>query len=74
MTRKDYDALRNLESPRQQEWEINQNISNEGIREAISSTSNFKAWSPNGIPMEFFKALIRCKDDSEESSENNSNY
>jgi len=27
---------------------------------------------PDGIPMEFFKALISGKNDSEESSENNS--
>jgi len=38
-----------------------------------SSTPNFKACGPDGIPMEFFKALIPCKDDSEGSSDNNSN-
>jgi hypothetical protein len=55
-----------LGSPRQQERDINQGISDEEISEAISSTPNFKACSPNGIPMEFFKALIPCKYDSEE--------
>jgi len=38
-----------------------------------SSTPNFKPCGPDGIPMEFFKALIPCKDDSEGSSDNNSN-
>ena len=70
---KDSDALRNLGSPRQQEWDINQGISDEEISEAISSTPIFKACGPDGIPMEFFKTLIPCKDDSEESSDNNSN-
>jgi hypothetical protein len=37
---------------------INQGMSGEEIRKAISSTPNFKACGPNGIPMEFFKALI----------------
>jgi len=31
----------------------------------------FKACGPNGIPMEFFNALIPGKDDSEKSWENN---
>jgi len=70
---KDSDALRNLGRPRQQEWDINQGISDEEICKAISSTPNFKACGPDGIPMEFFKALIPCKDDSEGSSDNNSN-
>jgi len=39
----------------------------------MNSTPNFKACGPNGIPMEYFKALIPYKDNSEESSENNSN-
>ena len=59
--------------PRQQEWDINQGISDEEISKAISSTPNFKACDPDGIPMEFFKALIPCKDGSEGSSDNNSN-
>jgi len=46
---------------RQQEWEINQDISNEEISYAISSTPNFKACDPDGIMMEFFKALIPGK-------------
>jgi len=41
------------------------------MSEVISSTPNFKACGPDGISMEFFKALIPAKDDSEESSENN---
>jgi len=69
---KDSDALRNLGRPRQQEWNISQGISDEEISEAISSTPNFKACGPDGIPMEFFKVLIPCKDDSEGSSDNNS--
>ena len=60
-------------SPRQQKWEINQDISDEEISEAISCTSNFKARGPDGILMEFFKASISCKDDSEVSNENNFN-
>jgi len=37
------------------EWDINQGIS---IREAISSSPNYKASGPDGIPIEFYKALI----------------
>jgi len=48
--------------------------SDEEISEAISSTPNFKTCVPDGIPIEFFKALIPRKDDSEESSENNRKY
>ena len=70
---KDSDTLRNLGIPRQQEWEINQGISDIEISKAISSIPDFKACDPEGIPMEFFKALIPCKNDSEESRENNSN-
>ena len=55
---KDSGALRNLGSPRQQEWNINQGIRDEEISETISSTLNFKACGPDGIPMEFFKVLI----------------
>jgi len=47
-----------LGSPRQQEWNINQGIRDEEISETISSTLNFKACGPDGIPMEFFKVLI----------------
>jgi len=62
-----------LRSPRQQEWDINQGINDEEICEIISSTPNFKAHGPGDIPMEFFKALILGKDDSDDSCENNSN-
>ena len=48
---KDSDALRNLGRPRQQEWNISQGISDEEISEAISSTPNFKACGPDGIPI-----------------------
>ena len=61
-----------MENPRKQKWEINQDIREEEISEVISSTFNFKACNPDGIPMEFFKALIPGKDDLEESSENDS--
>ena len=68
---KDSNVLRNLGSPRQQERNINQDISDEEINKAISSIPNCKAYGPDEIPMEFFKALIPGKNDSEESSENN---
>jgi len=48
---------------RQQEWEINQDISDEEISEAISSTPNFKACGSDDIPMKFIKVLISGKDD-----------
>ena len=66
---KDSNVLRNFGNPRHQEWEINQGISDEEIREANSYTPNFKACGPDGIPMEFFKAMIPDKNDSEESYE-----
>jgi len=53
-----------LGSLRKQERDINQGISDEENCEAISSTPNFKACGPDGIPMEFFKALIPSKSDS----------
>jgi len=53
--------------------EINQDTSDEEINEAISSSPNFKACGPDGIPKEFFKSLISGKNDSNKSSENNSN-
>ncbi|KAG4090535.1 hypothetical protein H8356DRAFT_1336441 [Neocallimastix lanati (nom. inval.)] len=55
---RDFNSLRNLRNPRQQEWEFNQDINDEKISKAISSTPNFKL-------------LIPGKNDSEESSENN---
>jgi len=51
------DALRNLGSPRQQEWDINQDIKDEEISKAISSTPNYKACGSDGIPMEFCKSF-----------------
>ena len=63
---KDSYVLWNFGNSRQQELEINKNISYEEIREVISSSPNFKACGSNGISMKFFKALIPCKDDSEE--------
>jgi len=69
---KDFDTPKNLENPRPQEWEINQDKNNEEICKEISSTPNFKDYGP-GIPVEFFKVLIPSKDDSEESSKNNKN-
>jgi len=70
---KDSNELRNFGNPRHQEWEINHDNIDEEISEIISSTPKFKVCSPDGIPIEFFKALNPCKDDSEESCENNSN-
>jgi len=68
---KNSNALKNLGNPRQQEWEINKEISDEEISEAIFSTPNFKVCGLDGISMKFFKALITDKGDSEESSEIN---
>ena len=48
---------------RDNEWDINQDISADEIRSAISSTPNFKASGPDDIPIEFFKALISNNDD-----------
>jgi len=48
---------------RDNEWDINQDISADEIRSAISSTPNFKASGPDDIPIEFFKALISDNDD-----------
>ena len=47
-------------------------MKDEEISEAISSIPNFKVCDPDGIPMEFFKVMTPGKDNSEESSENNS--
>jgi len=43
-----------LGNPWQQEWEINQDISDDEINMVISTIPNFKACGPDGIPMEFF--------------------
>ena len=43
---------------RHNEWDINQDISIEEIKEAILATPNYKASGPDGIPIEFYIALI----------------
>ena len=40
------------------EWDINQEISKEEIKEAILSTPNYKASGPDNIPIEFYKAML----------------
>ena len=50
------------------EWDINQDISADEIRSAISSTPNFKASGPDDIPIEFFKALISDYDDNDDTN------
>jgi hypothetical protein len=52
---------------------LTKGINDEEISEVISSISNFKACSSDGIPTELFKVLIPGKDDLEKSSKNNSN-
>jgi len=47
----------NFGSPRQNNRYINQHINDLEINEANLSTSTFKACGPDGIPLEFFKAL-----------------
>ena len=39
---------------RHNEWDINQDISIEEIKEAILATPNYKALGPDGIPIEFY--------------------
>ena len=48
------------------EWNINQEISKEEIKEAILSTPNYKASGPDNIPIEFYKAML--PDDTSDSS------
>ena len=56
------------------EWDINQEISKEEIITAIRSTPNYKASGPDGIPIEFFKAMIpQDTSESSDSSESSSN-
>ena len=40
------------------DWDINQEISKDEIKEAILSTPNYKASGPDNIPIEFYKALL----------------
>jgi len=51
-------------SMRHNEWDINQDISIEEIKEAILVTPNYKASSLDGIPIEFYKALIPPDDEN----------
>ena len=46
-------------------WNINQEISREEIQKAILSIPNFKASGPDGIPIEFYKAIV-YKDNPED--------
>jgi len=50
-------------------WNINQEISREEIQKAILSIPNFKASVPDGIPLEFYKAIVY-----KDNPKNNSNY
>ena len=50
-------ALRNI-SLRSSTWNINGPITIEDIKKTISSMKNNKAPGPNGIPIEFYKALF----------------
>eukprot|EP00833_Pecoramyces_ruminatium_P003122 jgi/Orpsp1_1/1177154/evm.model.c7180000060391.1 len=43
---------------RNKAWDINQEISRDEIQKAILSIPNFKASGPDGIPIEFFKAMV----------------
>ena len=49
-------------------WDINQDISLDEIQYAIQSTPNYKASGPDGIPIEFYKALISDIDNDESTS------
>ena len=51
---------------RHNEWDINQDINIEEIREAILATPNYKASGPDGIPIEFYKALIPPDEENSE--------
>ena len=57
-----------LISSRNDEWDINQDISIDEIKFAILSTPNYKASGPDGIPIEFFKAVVPKGENSESSS------
>jgi len=59
-------------------WEVQGNkngriLAMKKLARQSHSAPNFKAYGPDGIPMEFFKALISGKNDSVESSANDSN-
>jgi len=57
--------------PRLAEWDINQEITVEEVKSAILSTPNFKASDPDGIPIEFYKALIPPENSSDNSENTN---
>ena len=50
------------------EWDINQEISIDEIIDAITAIPNYKASGPDGIPIEFYKALISPSDSSEDDT------
>ena len=54
-------------------WPINHEISREEIRDAILSVPNFKASGPDGIPIEFYKAIV-SKDIPEDNSNHGYNF
>ena len=49
---------------RHNEWDINQDISIEEIKEEILATPNYKASGQDEIPIEFYKALIPPDDEN----------
>jgi len=53
---------------RNEEWDINQDISIDEIKSAILSTPNYKASGPDDIPIEFYKAIVPGGEDNETSS------
>jgi len=54
----------NFDFPILEEWDINQDITVEEITNAILATPNYKASGPDGVPIEFYKALIPFDDEN----------
>lgn len=54
-------------------WNINQEITRKEIQDAILSIPNFKASGPDGIPIEFFKAIV-CKKNPDDNSNHGYNF